>query len=354
MLQLKKFRGVKSTLVLFSGGLDTSFLVNYLSNELNLKVYTLTVNLGQTNDSEMTKLSQKLGAHKHFNIQATKELVTDYCTLAIKANGRYYDQHPLCSSLSRPLIAKIAVKVMKDNKIQSITHGSHPFQNTCERFERAFKFLTKSKIFTPFIDQEVERSDKLAYLKKNKITANRGRLFSSDENIWGFEIEDHQFLDPAWVAPESVYKYSNPAGESTQIELTFREGVPVKLNGKRRSLVKIAEELNRIGGRLAIGRFDCLEDRILGNKAREIHEMPAAHILITAHKDLELSMLPREILLNKSLMDIKWGYNAVLGYWFSKEQKKLNEKIEKINKSVNGTSTVLLEKKHCSVVGRKY
>ncbi len=359
---LDKYAKLKKVLLLYSGGLDTSFLLKYFTTELKCEVVTLTVNLGGAKEENkaIAKRARQLGSVKHIEINAKKDFVTRFCSKAIKSNALYQNNHPLSSSLSRPLMAEYAVKVAAQNGCKAIMHGSNAWQNNSGRFDNALRALNRNMtIIEPTMECNIPREFEHNYLAKAGFLMDKRKenLLSSDNNLWGREIEDgvleHQFQEP----PEEIYKITkNPLTAPAvpeYIEIEFKAGMPIKLNGKKTNLLRLVEKLNQIAGNHGIGRHDSYEDKIIGHKTREIHESPAATVLITSHRDLEQATLPKTSLAFKTAIDQKWVELACFGLWFHPLREQLEAFTDKANERVSGTVRLKLYKGSVKVVGRK-
>jgi len=360
-MNLKQYKNCKKILLLYSGGLDTSFLLKYFTQELAVEVYTISFDLGghKSEIELIEKRAQSLGSKKHFNIKAEKTFIEKYCAPAIKTNALFRGNHPLSSSLSRPLMAKIAVETAKQNNCDTIMHGSNGWQNNSARFDTSILCLTDIKIIEPVMENNLTREFEYNYLKKHgvEIDKTEDNLLSSDNNIWGREIEDG-ILEQMYTEPnENIYKLTasleNTPDTPDYIEIEFRNGLPIKLNGFGLSLLEIVKCLNKLGGHHGVGRHDALEDKIIGYKMREIHESPAATIIIHAHRDLEQLILPRRTLKIKSIIDSEWTDLVCFGLWYHPAKRALDAYIEKTNQSLNGTIRIKLFKGKGQVVGRK-
>ncbi|MCK5699099.1 MAG: argininosuccinate synthase [Candidatus Aenigmarchaeota archaeon] len=351
---------VNDCLLLYSGGLDTSCILCWLQKKYKCNVTTLTVNVGQRWDDlkEIEKKAYTLGAKKHYTIDAEEELINDYCSKAIKANATIDNGHPISSSLTRPLIAKIAVQIMKKDKITIFAHGASGKSNDSLRFDNSIlTLLPKAKIIAPVRTWSFDRNDELAYAKQNNIAvkATKKNPYSVDDNIWAIEIESGILDDIAEKTPDNIYKLSNP-NKTTQtaeyIEIEFKKGIPIALNKKKQTLKEIVEQLNKIGSKYCIGLYDCLEERGVGCKVRELHEAPAASILIMAHKELEQLVLTKNILRVKKQIDSEWLDAALNGFWFSRQFDTLNAYIDEANQYVSGTIKIRLTKEKISIISR--
>lgn len=360
-MNLEQYRDYKKILLLYSGGLDTSFLLKYFTHELGVEVYTISFDLGG-HKSETELLRERayaLGSKKHFNIKAEKTFIEKYCVPAIKANALFRNNHPLSSSLSRPLMAKIAIDVAKQNNCIAIMHGSNGWQNNSARFDTSILCLSDIQIIEPVMENNLIREFEYNYLKKQSVEIDKkeDNLLSSDNNVWGREIEDGILEQMYTEANENIYKLTTPLENTPNtpdyIEIEFKDGLPIKLNGLELSLLEIVECLNKIGGRHGIGRYDALEDKIIGYKMREIHESPAATIIIHAHRELEQLILPQRTLKTKSIIDNEWVDLACFGLWHHPAKKALDAYINQVNQSLAGTIRIKLFKARDQIVGRK-
>ncbi|EKD43465.1 MAG: hypothetical protein ACD_72C00261G0002 [uncultured bacterium] len=360
-MNFEKYKKYKKILLLYSGGLDTSFLLKYFSTELGVEVLTVAFDLGgcKNETDVIEQRAMALGSKKHFNIKADKIFVDEYCSLAIKANALFKNRHPLSSSLSRPLMAKISADIAKQNNCDGIMHGSNGWQNNSARFDTAILCLSDIKIVEPVMENNLSREYEYDYLKKHGIEIGKkeDNLLSSDNNIWGREIEDGMLENMYSEPDENIYKLTSDINSTPNIpayyEIEFRNGLPIKLNGLEISLLDIIKHLNYIGGKHGVGRHDALEDKIIGYKMREIHESPAATILIYAHQDLEQLVLPQRTLKIKNIIDTEWTELACFGLWYHPARKQLDAYIEKTSELLNGTVRIKLFKSNIKIVGRK-
>lgn len=360
-MNFEPYKKYKKILLLYSGGLDTSFLLKYFTSELGIEVNTISFDLGgcenETNTIEQRALS--LGSKKHFNIQAEKIFVEEYCSLAIKANALFRNRHPLSSSLSRPLMSKLAVEIATENNCDGIMHGSNGWQNNSARFDTSILCLSNIKIIEPVMENNLSREFEYQYLKNKNIEIDKkeDNLLSSDNNIWGREIEDG-ILEEMYSEPnDNIYKITTDTNNTPNIpdyyELEYKNGLPIKLNGLELPLLDIVKHLNYFGGKHGVGRHDALEDKIIGYKMREIHESPAATILIYAHQELEHLILSQRTLKLKNIIDAEWIELACFGLWYHPARKQTEAYIEKTNELINGTIRIKLYKSNFQIVGRK-
>ncbi|HUV82586.1 MAG TPA: argininosuccinate synthase, partial [archaeon] len=290
---------MKSKVVLaYSGGLDTSVCIPILKEYYDFDyVITVIVDVGQPED-EVKKAEEKakLIGNKNYTIDAKAEFVNDYIFPLIKANGNY-EGYVLGTAIARPLIAKKVLEVANSEDALAISHGCTGKGNDQLRFEAVFRSSDK-KVVAPMRDMNLTREWEVDYALKHNIPVpvTKEKPWSIDENIWSRSIEGGRLEEPDYIPPEDIYEWTQSpekGPESEIIEIGFRAGIPVSLNGTEMDGVALIRELNRIGGIHGVGRTDMIEDRVLGLKARENYEHPAATILLTAHKDLEKLVLTR-------------------------------------------------------------
>lgn len=350
----------KGTIVIaYSGGLDTSICIPLMKERYDYdRVVTVAVNVGQR-DEEIASATERGGkfADKHYTIDAREKFVDEYLFAAIRANGSY-EGYPMGTSLARPLIAEEVVKVARVEGAKAIAHGCTGKGNDQLRFD----FIIRGaglEVVAPIRELNLTREWEIDYAREHQIpvTAVREKPWSIDENCWSTSIEGGQLEDPAFHPPEEIYRWtvSPVAAPDTPAECTigFRKGVPVSLNGKELGGYALIQTLNRLAGAHGIGRNDMIEDRILGLKAREIYEHPAATVLLTAHHDLERLTLTRQELAFKRMVDDKWSELAYMGLVHEPLFSALNAFINRTQERVTGSVDLLLYKGGCHILGRQ-
>jgi argininosuccinate synthase len=339
----------------YSGGLDTSVCIKILQEKYDCEVITVTVDVGLSK-SELEKAqekAEKLGVLKHYTIDAKEEFARDYVFKAIKANASY-EGYPLSTALARPLTALKVVEIAKKEGVGALAHGATGKGNDQFRFEAVFKSeAPEMKIIAPVRELNLTREESIAYAKEHDIplSLEPDKCFSIDENLWGRSIEGGILEDPAVAPPEEIYEWTKiEATEPETIEIDFEGGVPVAVNGKKKGPVELIEELNTIVGKHGVGRIDMIEDRILGIKARENYECPAAAALLTAHKNLEHLVLTRDNLKLKHAVEPVWSEMVYKGEWTDPQKRKLDAFIESTQENVEGKVKLKLDNKYCAVV----
>lgn len=323
----------------YSGGLDTSVCVKILQEKYACDVVTVTVDVGISEGElrEAEEKAKKLGA-EHYTLDAKDEFVNEYIFRSIKANGQY-EGYPLSTALARPLIAHKVVDIAKKKGAECLAHGATGKGNDQFRFEAVFRTQAPDmRIIAPIREGNMTRKESVAYAKKHGIAVSAEKPFSVDENLWGRSIEGGMLENPGSIAPEEIFQWTKQTSDvSETIEIGFEKGVPVSLNNKRIEGVKLIGELNSLAGSHGIGRIDIIEDRIIGLKARENYECPAAVVLLAAHKDLERLVLSREELKFKEYIDLKWGELVYRGLWNEPLRKALDAFIDQTQMRVSGS-----------------
>ncbi len=342
----------------FSGGLDTSVILKLLQEKLGAEVVTVTVDVGQKeNFKKIEEKAYMLGAVKHYNIDAKEEFANNYVAPAIKANALYEGAYPLSTALARPLIAMKIVEVAKKEGTVYVAHGCTGKGNDQVRFDLAIKSLyPEAKIIAAGREWGLTRDWELEYAKKVGIPVSHG-IYSIDENLWGRSIEGGFLEDPYAEPPDDVFLWTQSPEKAPDkpeyITIEFEKGIPVAVNGEKKSLLAIIEELNKTAGKHGVGRIDHMEDRTVGIKSREVYEAPAAITLIKAHFDLEKLTLTKWELSMKQLVDTTWSWLVYNGLWFEPLREELTYFIDKVSKNVEGEVKVKLYKGSAMVVGRK-
>jgi argininosuccinate synthase len=349
----------KGTIVLaYSGGLDTSICIPLLKERYDYdRVVTVAVHVGQQ-DEEIrvaTEKGKKL-ADKHYTIDVRDKFVSDHVFPAIKANGSY-EGYPMGTSLARPLIAEEVVKIARKEKAKAIGHGCTGKGNDQLRFD----FIIRSaglEVVAPIRELNLTRDWEIDYAKKHKIPVpvKKDKPWSMDENCWSRSIEGGKLEDPAYHPPEEIYAWTVSAKKAPNtpenVTITFKDGVPVALNGKKLGGYELIQKMNVLAGKHGIGRNDMIEDRILGLKARENYEHPAATVILAAHRDLEGLVLTRSELAFKRMVDDKWSELAYKGLVYEPLYAALNAFINTTQERVNGTVDLELYKGNVTILGR--
>ncbi|MCK9313789.1 MAG: argininosuccinate synthase [Methanocorpusculum sp.] len=352
-------KGGKGTVVLaFSGGLDTSICVPLLKNMYGYdRVITVAADVGQP-EAEVKMATDKgnLIADKHYTLDLKDAFVKNHVFPAIKANA-LYEGYPMGTSLARPIIAEEIVKIAKKENAAAIGHGCTGKGNDQLRFDYIFR-MHGFDIVAPMREHNMTRDWEIDYAEQHNIPipVKKSTPWSVDENIWSRSIEGGHLEEPDYHPPEEIYHWTaalkDTPNEPELLTIGFENGVPVSLNGKKMGGVELIVTLNKIAGKHSVGRNDMVEDRVLGLKARENYEHPAATVLIAAHKDLEKLVLSRYELKFKNSVDEQWAELAYMGLIHEPLYHDLNAFIDETQKRVTGTVDVQLFKGSLHIMGR--
>jgi len=349
----------KGTVVLaYSGGLDTSICIPLLKEQYGYdRVVTVAANVGQR-DEEIAVAEEKGKklADRHYTVDLKQEFVDRCLFPSIRANG-LYEGYPMGTSLARPIIAEAVVEIAKKEGATAVAHGCTGKGNDQLRFDVVFRSAGLD-VVAPIRENNMTREWEIGYAEQHgvPVPVNKEKPWSVDENLWSRSVEGGHLEEPDFHPPEEIYAWTvspiNAPETPLEITLTFEKGLPVSLNGKKMSGYDLIREMNRIAGSHGIGRNDMMENRVLGIKAREIYEHPAATVLLTAHADLERLVLTREEYAFKQSVDAKWAQLAYYGLIYEPLWDALNAFIDTTQQRVNGNVDLRLYKGTVTVLGR--
>lgn len=353
---------VKKIVLAYSGGLDTSVIIQWLLENYQAEVIAFVADLGQEEDlAKVKKKALSTGAKKAYVEDLREEFVTDYVFPALKANAIYEGTYLLGTSLARPLIAKKQIEIAKKENADAVSHGATGKGNDQVRFELTYKALKPDiRIIAPWREWDLDsRESLIAYAKKHSIPVpvTAAKPYSSDENLFHISYEGGILEDP-WMEPkENMFKLSvspeKAPARPIYLEIDFDKGIPIKVDGKKLSAAKLLKKLNVIGGKNGIGRVDMVENRFVGMKSRGVYETPGGTILHIAHRAMESITMDREVMHIRDSLIPKIAELIYYGFWFSPEMEMLKKTVDQSQVNVTGTVRVKLYKGNCIVVGRK-
>ncbi|MBN8536879.1 MAG: argininosuccinate synthase [Deltaproteobacteria bacterium] len=351
----------KKVLLVYSGGLDTSICIPLMKEEYGYhKVVTVTVDVGQAPEEiKVAAEKAKILGTEHYTVNAQEEFTTEFCWKSLQANGEYQG-YPMSTSIARPLIAKKAVEVAEKLGIQAFAHGCTGKGNDQYRIEFGIRSLMPSAVIhAPVREKNMTRTWEIEYALKNNVPIQQSleKIWSIDENLWGRSIEGGRLEEPDFTPPEEIFQWTQSAEKAEVkplvIDLQFQDGVPVAINGEKRSPANLVLQMNQIAGAHGIGRIDIMEDRMMGLKVRENYECPGATVFLKAHRALENLVLTRDEIRFKSLIDQEWSHLAYEGRWWDPLKEDLEAFIGETQKRVSGHVILKLYKANLTVVGRK-
>jgi argininosuccinate synthase len=349
-------------LLLYSGGLDTSVMLKWIQDEYDAEVVCLTVNLGQPGEDYgvIEGKALKLGASECHVVDARAQFAAEYLLPAISANALYGGGYPLFTALGRPLIAKLAVEQARRSGCDTIAHGCTGKGNDQVRIEATIATLAPElKVIAPVRSWQMGREEEIAYAREHGIPVKGGTEtppYSIDDNLWGRSSEGRWIEDLDRPPEDDVFQLvtrpEDAPDEPETISVEFEAGVPVGLDGERLDLVQLLERVAEIGCRHGVGIVDHIEDRIVGLKVRDIYEVPAAAILLTAHAELERLVGTIHQNQLKPELDHRWAYLVYAGLWWEPLRSDLDAFMDAANAQVSGTIGLKLYKGSARVVTR--
>lgn len=339
--------------VAYSGGLDTSVMVQWLHDKFDAEIITASGDLGQREDwAAVEKKAYQTGASKAYVVDLREEFMTQYVWPALKAGALYEGLYPMATSIGRPLLAKMLADVAIKENADMVAHGCTGKGNDQVRFEVGIMTLAPHlKVLAPLRDWEFKsREEEIDYAlaKGIPVSATKKSPYSYDENLWGMSIECGVLEDPKVSPPEDAYQLTkNPKDAPDQpgvVTIGFEAGIPVSLNGKKLDAIALITELNKITSEHGIGRLDLVENRVVGIKSREIYEAPGATVLHSAHSELERLVLDKETFRYKEHVSHQVANLIYDGLWFSLLFKALMAFVDSTQEHVSGEVTIELFK----------
>jgi argininosuccinate synthase len=339
-------------LLLYSGGLDTSVMVKWIQERYGAEIVTLTVNVGQPGEDYevVTGKAKLLGAVETVVVDAREEFVEEYVLRAIRANALYGGGYPLFTALSRPLIGKLAVQAAREHGCDTIAHGCTGKGNDQVRLEGTIATLDPDlKILAPVREWRMGREEEIQYARDQGIPMKGGTEvspYSLDDNLWGRSSEGRTIENLDEPPPDDVFQLVTRPEEAPDepqiVTIGFEQGRPVSIDGERLGLVELLERAGELGQRHGAGIVDHIEDRIVGLKVRDVYEVPAAAIVLTAHRELEKLVSTIHQNNFKAALENHWAYLVYAGLWLEPLRQDLDAYMESVNRFVTGEVAVKL------------
>jgi argininosuccinate synthase len=353
---------VGRVLLLYSGGLDTSVMLRWIQEAYGAEIVALTVDLGQPEEDweVVTGKARALGALDAVVVDAREEFAREYVLRAIRANALYGGGYPLFTALGRPLIAKLAVEHARRAGCDTIAHGCTGKGNDQVRIEAAIATLDPGlKVIAPVREWRMGREQEIAYAREHGIPVAGGSEappYSIDDNLWGRSSEggsiEHLDQPPADDVFRLVVRPEEAPDEPELVTVAFERGCPVAIDGVELELVPLIERAAELGRRHGVGIVDHIEDRIVGLKVRDLYEVPAAAILLTAHRELEKLVCTSHQNNFKPELERQWAYLCYAGLWHEPLRSDLDSYMDAVNEYVTGEVTLKLYKGSVTPVAR--
>tara|TARA_R110001583_G_scaffold49255_5_gene154223 strand:- start:2436 stop:3617 length:1182 start_codon:yes stop_codon:yes gene_type:complete len=347
---------MEKVVVAYSGGLDTSYCVKYLQNELNLEVHSVLVNTGGFTSEELKVVEKKayeMGVVSHTN----KNILEDYYQKAIKfmvfGNVLKNNTYPLSVSAERVFQAIEVVEYAKKINAKYIAHGSTGAGNDQVRFDMIFQTLAPEiEIITPIRDLKLSRQEEIAYLKENGVDYPWEKAkYSINKGIWGTSVGGVETLTSHKPLPEEAYPSQLEKTAPTDIKLHFKKGEIVGINGEFDTSVNTILKLEAIASKYAIGRDIHVGDTIVGIKGRVGFEAAAATVIIKAHHLLEKHVLSKWQQNLKENLGSTYGMLLHDGQYFEPAMRDIEAYLTNSQKTVTGEVFVTLKPYHFCLNG---
>ncbi|HET7522963.1 MAG TPA: argininosuccinate synthase [Acidimicrobiales bacterium] len=349
----------KRVVLAYSGGLDTSVAVRWMIEEMGVEVIAVAADVGQGGDWDAIKdRAVAAGATEAIVLDLRDEFANDFVAPALRANAKYEGKYPLISSLSRPIIVKHLVAAARHHGADAIAHGCTGKGNDQVRFEVSTAALAPDlEVLAPVRGWGITREESIELAGKwgIPITVTKSSPYSIDQNLWGRTIECGILEDPWEQPPEEVFELTTPTATGPiELVITFEQGLPVAIDGKKMSLAELIGEVDRIVGSYGWGRIDMIENRRVGIKSREVYECPGALALLMAHADLEDLTLERDLAHEKARLEPRYAELVYDGLWFSPLKQALDAFVDESQKFVSGEVRLRCELPgRCIVAGRR-
>ena len=353
---------VKKVVLAYSGGLDTSVILKWLTEKYRCEVIAFSADIGQ--EEELTDIEEKAiktGASKVYIDDLKEDFVSNYVFPAFRANVIYEGQYLLGTSLARPLIAKRQMEIARKEGADAVSHGATGKGNDQVRFELSYYAIDPHiKVISPWREWDLNsRTSLMAFAEKHGIpvTSTREKPYSTDRNLLHISYEGGVLEDPWNPLPEDMFTLSvspkNAPDVPEVIDIDFEDGDPVAINGETLSPARLLYELNRLGGKHGIGRCDIVENRFVGMKSRGVYETPGGTILRLAHMNMESITMDREVMHLRDSFMPRYAELIYNGFWFSPERELMQTMIDQTQKNVSGTVRLELYRGSCRVIGRR-
>ncbi len=362
MTQVSETGAGRPKLVLaYSGGLDTSVAIPWMTEHLGYDVVALSIDLGESKDLRaVQERALRTGAVASYVYDARRLFAESFAIPSLMAGALYEGVYPLATALGRPLIAKLLVDLARDEGAVAVAHGCTGKGNDQVRFDVATAALAPElRVVAPVRDWDMGRSDEIRYAEEHgiEVPVTAQSPYSVDANLWGRSVETGILEDPWEEPPRDVFAWTAdpdeaPAG-GVLVEIRFRQGRPVAVDGEEMPADELISHLNAVAGVHGVGRIDHVENRLVGIKSREVYEAPAATVLFAAHQALETLTLSREVMRFKRIVADEWARLVYDGLWFGALRQDLWAFVRSTQEFVSGDVRLRLERGSVRIVGRK-
>jgi argininosuccinate synthase len=354
---------IRKVVLAYSGGLDTSVILKWLQDSYRCEVVTFTADIGQGEElAPARRKAKQLGVREIFIEDLREEFVRDFVFPMFRANAIYEGEYLLGTSIARPLIAKRQIEIARKTGADAVAHGATGKGNDQVRFELGYYALEPGiRVIAPWREWTLTSRERLLeYAEEHRIPIEGkkkgGSPYSTDANLLHISYEGRNLEDPALEPEEDMWRWTvspeRAPNRAEYVELEYRRGDIVAVNGRKMSPAKALAALNKLGGKHGIGRLDLVENRHVGMKSRGCYETPGGTIMLKAHRAIESICLDREVAHLKDELMPRYASLIYNGYWWSPERRMLQAMIDASQENANGTVRLKLYKGNVTVVGR--
>ena len=354
---------MKTIVLAYSGGLDTSIIVPWLREKYDARVICVAADIGQGAEELAGVRAKALasGAEECYVEDLREEFVRDFIFPTLRAGAIYNRKYLLGTSMARPLIAKRQVEMARAVGADALAHGCTGKGNDQVRFELTYMaFAPDLPVIAPWREWDIRsREDAIAYAAARNIpvAATKEKIYSRDRNLWHISHEGGILEDPAQGPPKDVFMLSTDPQDAPNapedVVIGFVAGTPVSVNGQELGPIDLIARLNAIGGKHGVGRIDLVEDRMVGMKSRGVYETPGGTLLYSAHSELEQLVLDRRTLAAKDLIAPRYADIVYEGRWWTTEREAYDAFVGVTQQRVTGSVKLRLYKGSASVIGRE-
>ena len=353
---------IKRVVLAYSGGLDTSVIIQWLKETYRCEVIAFVADIGQGAEVKpLRKKALKSGASKVVIKDLKEEFVRDYVFPMLRASALYEGQYLLGTSIARPVIAKGQMDAAKKFNADAVSHGATGKGNDQVRFELAYYSINPHiKVVAPWREWEMKgRSDLIKYAKGHGIhvPVTKKKPYSTDRNLFHISFEGGILEDTAKAPTEDMFVMSvspeKAPDRAAYVDIGFKDGDPVSVGGKRMSPAKLLHKLNGVAGRSGVGRDDCVESRYVGMKSRGVYETPGGTVLHFARRAMESITMDREVMHLRDSLISRYSELVYYGYWFSPEREALQALVDEASRGVTGKVRLKLYKGNVMVASRE-
>lgn len=357
----KSHKNVKKVVLAYSGGLDTSVILQWIKDNYGAEVIAFTADIGQGEEvAEAKEKALATGASAAYALDLTEEFVRDYIFPMFRAGAIYESYYLLGTSIARPLIAKAMVDIAEREGADAIAHGATGKGNDQVRFElTSYALKPDITVIAPWREWDLKgREDCVAYAKERGISVpvTKEKPYSTDANLLHISYEGGVLEDPWAAPPKNMWQRTvdpkDAPDEAETVEIQYEAGNPVAINGRRLEPVDLLTTANELGGKHGIGRVDIVENRFVGMKSRGCYETPGGTLLYHAHRAVESLALDRQVLRLRDELIPKYAEMVYNGFWYAPEREALQTMMDAIQQRVSGTARLELYKGNVTVTGR--